>query len=186
MRNIGYARVSTTGQTLKAQIEKLTSAECSTIFQEKESGAKGGRPQFTKMLESIGAGDVLIVTRLDRLARSTRDLLTVASLLEEKNAKLRSLAEPWADTSTAAGKLMLTIMGGLAEFERSLIIERTAEGREISRRAGRKLGRPSKLSRHQLRLASKWRNEGQSKAEIARTLGVSRSTISRQLAVRIY
>ena len=99
--------------------------------------------------------------------------------VETKDASLKVLTEAWADTTTPTGKLMLTVLGGLAEFERSLIAERTAEGRARARREGRRLGRPPKLTAHQRALVIEWRSEGQDNAEIARTLGVSRSTISR-------
>lgn len=176
---IGYARVSTSGQSLEVQIEKLKSSGCDFIYQEKESGSKRDRDKLTACLATLHQEDVLVVTRLDRLARSTRDLLDIVAQIESKGARLRSLSEAWADTTTPAGKLILTVLGGLAEFERSLIAERTAEGRERARRAGRRLGRPPSLSRHQKALVEQWQNEGQTNADIARTLGVSRSTISR-------
>ncbi|MEX5576678.1 recombinase family protein [Pseudophaeobacter sp. A-200-2] len=179
MKLIGYARVSTTGQTLSSQLKRLNEAGCITIFQEKASGADKNRLELQKMIESVGDGDLVVVTRLDRLARSTSDLLRIVSDFDAKNARFRSLAEPWADTMTPSGKLMLVIMGGLAEFERSLIRERTEEGRELARRAGRQLGRPKKLNKHQQKLVRQWKSEGVSNAQIARNLGVSRSTISR-------
>ncbi len=179
MNYIGYARVSTTGQTLGAQIEKLSEAGCNTIFQEKVSGAKINRVEFQKLLNKLENGDVLVVTRLDRLARSTSDLLKIVNGLEVKGSRLKSLAEPWADTTTPSGKLMLTIMGGLAELERSLIVERTSEGRERAKLAGRKFGRPSKLSRYQINEARRMKSAGETNAEIARFFDVSRSTISR-------
>ena len=122
---------------------------------------------------------MLIVTRLDRLARSTRDLLDIVHTIETRSAKLKALTDAWADTTTPTGKLILTVLGGLAEFERSLIAEQTAEGRECARRAGRRLGRPPKLSTYQREAVLKMRRKGQDNAEIARVLGVSRSTISR-------
>ena len=179
MKLIAYARVSTSGQTLDAQLDQLRAHGCDLIFEETMSGARGDRPQLAKALNALGAGDTLIVTRLDRLARSTFDLLQSVRTIEAKGAKLKSLAESWADTTTPAGKLILTVLGGLAEFERSLIAERTGEGRERARREGRRLGRPPKLSAHQRALIAQWRGEGQDNAQIARALGVSRSTVSR-------
>ncbi|MGV6806148.1 MAG: recombinase family protein [Ruegeria sp.] len=179
MKMIGYARVSTSGQTLDAQLEQLGVAGCDPVFRETMSGARSDRPELKKALATLSEGDVLVVTRLDRLARSTRDLLDIVHAIETKGAKLKALADSWADTTTPTGKLILTVLGGLAEFERSLIAERTAEGRERARRAGRRLGRPPKLSQHQREAVLKMRREGQDNAEIARLLGVSRSTVSR-------
>ncbi|MEX5514948.1 recombinase family protein [Pseudophaeobacter sp. 1A09344] len=179
MKSIGYARVSTLGQTLDAQLEKLGAVGCSHVFQEKVSGAVRDRPELKSALGSLTEGDVLVVTRLDRLARSTRDLLDIVHEIENRGAKLKALADSWADTTTPTGKLILTVLGGLAEFERALIAERTAEGREQARRDGRHLGRPSKLNSYQRRTVVKMRFDGSNNAEIARVFGVSRSTISR-------
>lgn len=179
MTSIGYARISTSGQTLDAQLEQLGAAGCDSVFKETMSGARSDRPELRKALATLSEGDVLVITRLDRLARSTRDLLDIVHEIETKGAKLKALTDSWADTTTPTGKLILTVLGGLAEFERSLIAERTAEGRERARRAGRRLGRPPKLSQYQRDVVFKMRREGQDNAEIARVLGVSRSTVSR-------
>lgn len=183
MKMIGYARVSTSGQTLDVQLEQLSAAGCDPVFKETMSGARNDRPELKKALDALSDGDVLVVTRLDRLARSTRDLLDIVDTIETKRAKLKALADSWADTTTPTGKLILTVLGGLAEFERSLIAERTAEGRERAKRAGRRFGRPYKLTAHQRRAVLEMRADGQSNADIARLLGVSRSTISRINAV---
>lgn len=180
MKTVGYARVSTAGQTLDAQLDQLAAAACQRVFRETMSGAKADRPELRRALAALEPGDVLIVTRLDRLARSTHDLLNIVAEIEGKGARLRSLAEAWADTTTPAGRLMLTILGGLAEFERSLIQERTGEGRARAKREGRSLGRRPKLTPHQRAEALRMRNEeGRDNAVIARTFNVSRSTISR-------
>lgn len=179
MLNIGYARISTSGQTLDVQLDQLVAADCDLIFQETMSGARSDRPELAMALATLGEGDTFVVTRLDRLARSTIDLLEIVRTIEGKGAKLKSLAEAWADTTTPAGRLILTVLGGLAEFERSLIAERTGEGRERARREGRRLGRPPKLTSHQKALVAQWRAEGQDNAQISRALGVSRSTVSR-------
>lgn len=179
MKMIGYARVSTSGQTLDAQLEQLEAAGCNPVFKETISGARSDRPGLKKALAALSDGDVLVVTRLDRLARSTRDLLDIVHTIETQDAKLKALADSWADTTTPTGKLILTVLGGLAEFERSLIVERTAEGRARAVRAGRKLGRPHKLTKHQREAVVQFRQDGKSNAEIARLLDVSRSTISR-------
>jgi DNA invertase Pin-like site-specific DNA recombinase len=129
----GYARVSTDGQTLDAQVAALKAAGAERVYSEKQSGAKTDRKALAKALAALSAGDVLVVTRLDRLARSTRDLLNVLATVSERGAGFRSLGDPWADTTTPHGRLMLTVLGGLAEFERSLILSRCNEGRTRSR-----------------------------------------------------
>jgi DNA invertase Pin-like site-specific DNA recombinase len=123
----GYARVSTDGQTLDAQVTALKAAGAERVFSEKQSGAD--RAALAKALAVLNAGDVPVVRRLDRLARSTRDLLNVLATVSERGAGFRALGDPWADTTTPHGRLMLTALGGLAEFERSLILTRTGEGR---------------------------------------------------------
>ena len=126
---IGYARVSTDGQSLDSQQTALKAVGCDRVFSEKQSGAKTDRASLARALKALGSGDTLIVTRLDRLARSTRDLLNVLATIGEAGASFKSLADTWADTTTAHGRLILTILAGLAEFERSLILSRTGEGR---------------------------------------------------------
>ena len=179
MKKVGYARVSTVGQSLDYQTEQLKKEGCAEVFKEKVSGAQGRRPELEKALKSLENGDALLVTRLDRLARSTKDLLEIITRIEGQGATLKSTADAWADMTTPTGKLMLTVLGGLAEFERTLIADRTAEGRDRAKREGRRLGRPPKLTSHQRRLVQQWRAEGQDNAQIARKLGVSRSTVSR-------
>lgn len=179
VKSIGYARVSTSGQTLQAQLDQLASMPCNRVFQETVSGAKTDRPELRKALAALNKGDVLIITRLDRLARSTRDLENIVHDIREKGAALRSLADAWLDTATPTGQLVLTVLGGIAQFERSLIRDRTSEGRARAKQAGRRLGRPPKLTPHQCGEARRLQAEGQDNAEIARLLGVHRSTISR-------
>jgi DNA invertase Pin-like site-specific DNA recombinase len=179
MARIGYARVSTDGQSLDAQVMELTAAGAERVFQEKVSGAKSDRTQLGRALAAIGSGDVLMVTRLDRLARSTRDLLNTIAIVADKNAGFRSLRDTWADTTTAHGRLMLTILGGLAEFERELIKTRTSEGRERAKARGVRLGRKPKLTVHQKREALDRRASGEPVVEIARSYAVAHSTISR-------
>ena len=145
----GYARVSTDGQSLSAQLAELKAAKCAKIFQEKISGARSDRKQLMRLITVLAKGDVLVVTRLDRLARSTRDLLNLLGTIAEKGAGFKSLRDAWADTTTAHGRLMLTVLGGLAEFERELIRTRTGEGRERAKARGVILGRKPKLTGHQ-------------------------------------
>src|SRR5829696_3381263 len=147
----GYARVSTDGQTLDAQIAQLRAAGAEKVFREKVSGARIDRSELARLLRTVSQGDVVLVTRLDRLARSTRDLLNTLAAIAEKGAGFRSLGDAWADTTTPHGRLMLTVLGGLAEFERELIRARTGEGRARAR--GVQLGRKPKLTAHQKREA---------------------------------
>jgi DNA invertase Pin-like site-specific DNA recombinase len=135
-----YARVSTDGQSVEAQVAALTAAGAGKIFREVASGAKTDRAQLRRLLDTIDACDVLMVTRLDRLARSTHDLLNTLAAIAGKEAGFRSLGDAWADTTTPHGRLMLTILGGLAEFERELIRARTGEGRD--RQGARRQARP--------------------------------------------
>src|SRR6516164_7715672 len=141
----GYASVSTDGQSLDAQVKRLRAAGAEEVWRETASGAKSDRVQLRRVLGQLGSGDVLLVTRLDRLARSTRDLLNILAAIAEKRAGFRSLGDSWADTTTAHGRLMLTVLGGLAEFERDLIRARTSEGRARAVANGVKLGRKPTL-----------------------------------------
>ena len=179
MAVIGYARVSTDGQTLDAQLRELKAAGAKSIFKEKISGAVTERVQLRRALTALGRGDLLLVTRLDRLARSTRDLLNTLAAISEKGAGFRSLRDAWADTTTPHGRLMLTVLAGLAEFERELIRARTGEGRERAKARGVRLGRKPKLSAHQRREALARREAGEPLVEIGRSFAVSHSTISR-------
>jgi DNA invertase Pin-like site-specific DNA recombinase len=179
----GYARVSTDGQSIDAQVKQLRVAGAEKVFRETASGARTDRAGLRQALGQVGKGDVLMVTRLDRLARSTRDLLNTLAALAAKEAGFRSLADTWADTTTAHGRLMLTVLGGLAEFERELIRARTGEGRVRAKARGVKMGRKPKLTPHQIHEAVGRRDNGETVREIARTYNVSHSTISR-LAVQ--
>jgi DNA invertase Pin-like site-specific DNA recombinase len=134
------------------------------------------------LLDRLQPGDALGVTRLDRLARSTRDLLNILAAITAKKAGFRSLGDAWADTTTSHGRLMLTVLGGLAEFERELIRARTGEGRERAKARGVKMGRKPKLTPHQQREALKRRDNGEAVREIARSFNVHHATISRLAA----
>jgi DNA invertase Pin-like site-specific DNA recombinase len=175
----GYARVSTGGQSLASQEAQLRAAGCTKIYAEKVSGAWSDRPELAKLLKRLDQGDVLIVTRLDRLARSTRDLLNILDVVGMAGAGFKSLGDAWADTTTPHGRLMLAVMGGLAEFERDLIRVRTGEGRARAKARGVRLGRKPKLTPHQVREALVRREGGEPLTEIARSYNVSHSTISR-------
>jgi DNA invertase Pin-like site-specific DNA recombinase len=176
----GYARVSTDGQTLDAQVTALKAAGAVRVFRETASGAKTDRRELARSLKSLGKGDTLLVTRLDRLARSTRDLLNTLATITGKGAGFRSLNDAWADTTTAHGRLMVTVLGGLAEFEGELIRARTGEGRKRAKEHGVHMGRPPKLTTHQKRDALKALTDGTvSQADLARRFNVSQATISR-------
>lgn len=179
MALFGYARVSTDGQSLTAQVAELKAANCVKIFQEKVSGARSDRKQLSRLIAGLDKDDVLVVTRLDRLARSTRDLLNLLDAIAQKGAGFRSLRDTWADTTTAHGRLMLTVLGGLAEFERELIRTRTGEGRQRAKARGVIMGRPPKLTPHQRREALARREAGEVLTDIARSYNISHSTISR-------
>jgi len=176
---VGYARVSRDGQSLEAQQAALKAAGAERVFSEKISGAVTDRKALAKAMAALGAGDVLLVTRLDRLARSTRDLLNVLDSISTIGAGFRSLADTWADTTSPHGKLMITVLGGLAEFERELIKARTDEGRKRAQARGVRFGRPIKLSAFQIKEAVARREAGEAMADIGRSYGVSHSTISR-------
>jgi len=179
----GYARVSTDGQSVAAQVAALRKHGAGRVFREVASGAKTDRAQLRRVIDQFDAGDVLLVTRLDRLARSTRDLLNTLAAIADRKAGFRSLGDAWADTTTSHGRLMLTVLGGLAEFERDLIRARTGEGRARAVARGQRMGRPPKLTPHQKREAIKRRDEGnETLADIGRSYNVSAATISRLTA----
>jgi DNA invertase Pin-like site-specific DNA recombinase len=179
MTTYGYARVSTDGQSVEAQVAELRQGGASRIFRERISGAVTDRAQLRRALQVLQKGDVLLVTRLDRLARSTRDLLNTLAAIAERGAGFRSLRDAWADTTTPHGRLMLTVLAGLAEFERELIRTRTGEGRERAKARGVRMGRKPKLTPHQRREALARRETGEPLVDIARSYAVSHSTISR-------
>src|SRR6478672_3900953 len=176
---IGYARVSTDQQELDGQRSALKAAGAERIFSEKVSGAVTDRKALAKAISALGTGDILLVTRLDRLARSTRDLLNVLDTVSKAGAKFKSLADTWANTTTPHGELMITILAGLATFERHLINARTSEGRKRAQANGVRFGRPVKLSPFQIREALARREAGETLSDIGRSYGVSHSTISR-------
>ena len=173
-----YARVSTDGQTLDAQCSALKVAGAEKIFSEKVSGAKTDRAQLAKAIRAL-TGDVLLVTRLDRLARSTRDLLNVLDAVGKAGAGFRSLADPMIDTTSPHGKLILAVLGALAEFERSMILAGTDEGRTRAPARGVRFGRKPKAHRTSNREALARRQAGEALIEIGRSYNVSHSTISR-------
>ncbi len=178
---LGYARVSTDDQDLTNQRAELKAAGCTRIFAEKVTGAHAKRPELARMLDHLRAGDVVTVTRLDRLARNTRDLLDIAEHLNAKGAGLRSLAEPWADTTSPAGHMVLTVFAGIADFERALIASRTSAGRTAAMARGVRFGRRPTLTPEKLAHARRLIDEGHMASEAAELLGVHRATLWRAL-----
>jgi DNA invertase Pin-like site-specific DNA recombinase len=159
-RRLGYARVSIYGQTLDVQLEQLRGAGCTKIYREKVPGAHSDRRELLKLLHALAAGDVVTVTRIDRLARSTLDLFAIVKQIVDAKAQFRSLAEPWANTGTSTGRLMIAVLGGLADVERDLIRTRTAEGRSRAQKRGQHMGRPPKLTPAQKAEARRRRAQG--------------------------
>jgi DNA invertase Pin-like site-specific DNA recombinase len=186
-RLIGYARVSTYGQTLDSQLEQLRRAGCSSrnIYREKVTGARPDRRELNRMLGKLAPGDVVTVTRIDRVARSTFDLFGIVKDIVDAKAQFRSLAEPWADTGTSTGRLMLAVLGGLADVGRALIRTRTAEGRSRAKAQGKEHGpSPFPDTTAEQKEAIRRRAQGATLDELARSYNVSRATISRLTADR--
>ena len=179
---VGYARVSARDQNLAGQVADLEAAGCVKVYREKISGAKTDRPELGKLMRRLEEGDTVIVTRLDRLGRSTRDLLNLLAEISDRGATFRSLKDTWADTSTMHGRLLVTVLGSLAEFERELIRERTGEGRKRAKARGVRFGRPQKLTPHQRREILDRIAAGEIQADLARTYNVGEATISRLAA----
>jgi len=178
---LGYARVSTDDQNLEPQRTALRAAGCRQLYVEKASGAKRDRPELNRLLGQLRDNDVLVITRLDRLARSTRDLLDLAEQIQNAKAGLRSLAEPWADTTSPAGGMVLTVFAGIAEFERALIHQRTSTGRVAARQRGVRFGRTPKLGPEQLAFARRLVDAGRPVREVAGVLKCHRTTLYRAL-----
>ena len=176
---IGYARVSTADQNLDLQLAALKEAGCGRIFQEKISGAKIDRPELQRLLDQLRPDDIVVVWKLDRLARSTQNLLELAERIKSAEASFCSLSEPWADTSSPSGKMIVTVFAGIAEFERDLIRERTGAGRLEAKKRGVRFGRPEKMNDEQKLLAKRLLQEDKSVNEIAKTFNVHKATIYR-------
>jgi DNA invertase Pin-like site-specific DNA recombinase len=176
---IGYARVSTDGQTLDAQCEALRAAGCDRVIAEKVSGIVTDRRGLAKAIATLAPGDVLTVTKLDRLARSVRDLLNTLQAITDKGAGFKVLDQPALDTTSPYGQLLLNVLGAIGQFERELIKSRTSEGRTRAKALGVRFGRKPKLSAYQMAEARKRREAGESLQSIAQSYAVSHSTISR-------
>jgi DNA invertase Pin-like site-specific DNA recombinase len=179
MTILGYARVSTQDQDLSGQLAALKAAGATTIYREKVSGVRADRPQLAKLMGAIRPGDVVVVTKLDRLGRSTRELLDLIDRIGKVGASFRSLGDPLWDTGSPQGRLLSTLLAAIAEFERELIRERTGDGRKRAMANGVKFGRKRKLSDYQRREAIKRRDAGETLASIAKSYAVDISMISR-------
>src|SRR6516225_1807151 len=179
MALVGYARVSTQDQNLTGQLEALKAAGAETVYREKISGARADRPQLAKLMAVLKAGDTVLVTKIDRLGRSTRELLELIERIGKAGAAFRSLGDPLFDTTSSQGKLMATLLAAIAEFERDLIRERTGDGRKRAMAKGVKFGRKPKLSDYQRQEAIRRRAAGETLASIAKSYAVDISMISR-------
>jgi DNA invertase Pin-like site-specific DNA recombinase len=179
MAIIGYARVSTQDQHLTGQLEALKAAGAAPVYREKISGARADRPQLAKLMASLQPGDIVQVTKLDRLGRSTRELLDLIERISKAGASFRSLGDPLWDTSSSQGRLLSTLLAAIAEFERDLIKERTGDGRKRAMANGVKFGRKPKLSEFQRLEAIRRRAAGETLGEIAKSYAVDVSMISR-------
>ena len=176
---VAYCRVSTEGQSLDGQVDAVRKAGAGTIFKERISGVRADRPQLAKLIASLQSGDVVIVTKLDRLGRSTRELLNLIHAIDEAGASFKSLGDPLFDTTSSQGRLLVTMLAAIADFERDLIRSRTGEGRKRAMANGVKFGRKPKLTDYQRAEAIKRRANGETLAAIAKTYGVAISMISR-------
>lgn len=180
--HIGYARVSTDDQDATAQVAALKAAGCERIYREKASGGRWDRPELQRLLDQLRKGDVLVVWKLDRLSRSLRDVLTIMDRLGESGAGFCSLTEA-IDTTTAAGRMMMQMVGAFAEFERAMLKERTKAGLDAAREEGRIGGRRPKLSHQQQSEIRKMISTGdKTAADAARLFKVHPATVSRLLA----
>ena len=176
-----YARVSTKDQNLSLQLDALNVEGCDEYISEKISSHHKERPEWERLLQKLRSGDTVIVYKLDRIARSTTELLRIVEEFQKKNIALKSLQEPWADTRSSVGKLIITVMAGIAEFERDLIRQRSHDGRQAAKKRGVKFGRPAKLSPAQTKLIQDARNNGCSVGELSTAFSVSKDTIYRSL-----
>ena len=178
---IGYARVSTQDQNLDRQRDQLRQDGCERVYEEKVSGAKSDRPELGRMLDALREGDVVVVAELSRLSRSVRDLFDIVGRIDAVGAQIKSLKEPWLDTTTPHGRLLFTFFSGISEFERDLIRQRTLEGMAAARARGRHGGRPT-LDPKQVDLAIKmYDSKACTVAEITKATGVSKSALYRYL-----
>lgn len=182
--NLGYARVSTLDQNLDRQIDQLKKQGCERIFKEKITGTKRDRPELDKLLDQLRSEDTIIVAELSRLSRSVKDLFQIVDIIKQKGANLKSLKEPWADTTTPQGNLMFTIFAGISQFDRDLTSQRTKEGLASARARGRKGGRPSTPQKDIDMAVKMYESKQYSIAEINKATGVSKTSLYRHLNLK--
>jgi DNA invertase Pin-like site-specific DNA recombinase len=178
---VGYARVSSTGQDLGVQLAKLEAAGCDKVFKEKRSGVDAGRPELKRCLEYLREGDTLLVTKIDRLARSTSDLYRIVSQLAEKGVEFRVLDDPTIDTTSRTGKLVMGILALIAEFENDIRRERQMDGIKKARESGTRFGRKPRLVPEKVKQIRKLRAEGTTVPDITRQTGLSKASVYRAL-----
>src|SRR5690349_8242297 len=175
----GYARVSTAAQDETGQVRQLKAAGCEKVFREKITGTMANRPQLAALMKKLAPGDVVITPAVDRLSRDTTDLLNIARDMQRAGAGIRSLAEPFLDTTSDFAEIVFAILGVAAKLEHRRIKERTAQGRADAKVKGVKFGRKPKLTAHQQREAAARIKRGETQRSVARSYNVSQSTISR-------
>lgn len=181
---IGYARVSTNDQKMERQLDALAKEGCERIYQEKISGVKKDRPELNRMLDAIRQGDIILVCELTRLSRSVKDLFALVEQIHKVGADVKSLKEPWLDTTTPHGKLLFSLFAGVSQFERDLIRERTLEGLASARARGRKGGRHT-VDTKKLELALKlYKSNEYSISEIQAASGISKSTLYKYVSLQ--
>lgn len=180
----GYARCSTLDQNLDWQIDALTKEGCDRIFQEKFTGTRKDRPELIRLLDMLREGDTVIICELTRLSRSVKDLFDLVEQVEKAGANIKSLKEPWLDTTTPQGRLLFTIFSGVSQFERELIRERTMEGLASARARGRMGGRPGKDKKIVEQALTLYDSRAYSVDEISKTTGISRATLYKYIRLR--
>ena len=178
---VGYARVSSTGQDLAVQLEKLQGARCDKVFKEKRSGVDAGRPELKRCLEYLRDGDTLLVTKIDRLARSTSDLYRIVSLLAEKNVAFKVTDDPSIDTTSRTGKLVMGILALIAEFENDIRRERQMDGIAKAKERGTRFGRKPELTPERIAEIKALRADGITVPDIIRRVSLSKASIYRAL-----
>ena len=181
---LGYARCSTLDQNLDWQIDALTKEGCDRIFQEKFTGTRKDRPELLRMMDMLREGDTVIICELTRLSRSVKDLFDLVEQVEKAGANIKSLKEPWLDTTTPQGRLLFTIFSGVSQFERELIRERTMEGLASARARGRMGGRPGKDKKTIDQALTLYDSKAYSVDEISKTTGISRATLYKYVNLR--
>ena len=181
---LGYARCSTLDQNLNWQIDALTKEGCDRIFQEKFTGTRKDRPELLRMMDILREGDTVIICELTRLSRSVKDLFDLVEQVEKAGANIKSLKEPWLDTTTPQGRLLFTIFSGVSQFERELIRERTMEGLASARARGWMGGRPGKDKKIVEQALTLYDSKAYSVDEISKTTGISRATLYKYVNLR--